>query len=63
MKKLLAEELSQETELKRRSPDVIGKLMGLNGLLLQLHANKNHKHMSKNKMKGTTPTVKTRSTR
>jgi len=61
MKKLLAEELSRETEPKRRAPGVIGRLMGLDGFPLQLPANKHHKHVSENNMKGTTPAVKTRS--
>jgi len=63
MKKFLVEELSREIEPKRRAPDVIGRLMGLDRLLLQLLANNHHKHLSENKMKGTTPTVKNRSTR
>ncbi|BAT85644.1 uncharacterized protein HKW66_Vig0052520 [Vigna angularis] len=61
MKKLLAEELSRETEPKRRAPGVIGRLMGLDGLPLQLPANKHHKHVSENNVKGTTPAAKTRS--
>jgi len=60
MKKLLAEELSRETEPKRRAPGVIGRLMGLDGLPLQLPANKHHKHLSENHVKGTTPAAKTR---
>ncbi|KAK8473561.1 hypothetical protein PHAVU_001G171300 [Phaseolus vulgaris] len=62
MKKLLADELSRETEPKRRAPGVIGRLMGLEGLPMQLPANKHHKHVSENNMKRTTPAVKTRST-
>ncbi|KHN09443.1 hypothetical protein glysoja_016542, partial [Glycine soja] len=61
MKKLLAEELSQETEPKRRAPGVIGKLMGLDGFPLQLPTYKHHKGVSENNTKGTTQAVKTRS--
>nr|KYP70796.1 hypothetical protein KK1_010031 [Cajanus cajan] len=56
VKKLLAEELSRETERKRRAPGVIGRLMGLDG-----PANKHHKAVSLNNLKGTTGTAKTRS--
>ncbi|CAJ1896569.1 unnamed protein product [Sphenostylis stenocarpa] len=60
MKKLLAEELSREIEPKRRAPGVIGRLMGLDGIPLQLPANKHHKHVSEHNIEGTTPAVKTR---
>ncbi|RDX82843.1 hypothetical protein CR513_36321, partial [Mucuna pruriens] len=61
MKKLLAEELSRETEPKRRAPGVIGRLMGLDGLPLQLPANKHHKGVSENNVKKTTQAGKTQS--
>ncbi|EXB67881.1 hypothetical protein L484_008898 [Morus notabilis] len=48
MKKLLAKEMSKETESKRRSPSVIAKLMGLDGLPTQLPAYKEEKGMSEN---------------
>ncbi|KAK7364873.1 hypothetical protein VNO80_13618 [Phaseolus coccineus] len=62
MKKLLAEELSKEIKPKRKASGVIRRLKGLDGFPLQLLANKHHKHVSENNMKGTTPTMKTRST-
>lgn len=46
MKKLLAEEMSRETESKRRSPSVIAKLMGLDGLPPQQLAHKQQKMSS-----------------
>lgn len=42
MKKLLADEMSKETEMKKRSPGVIAKLMGLDGMPPQRSAY-NHK--------------------
>ncbi|CAL5207142.1 unnamed protein product [Lathyrus oleraceus] len=42
IKKLLAEEMSPMTESKRRSPGVIARLMGLDGLPSQHHVNKQH---------------------
>ncbi|KAK7336989.1 hypothetical protein VNO77_17545 [Canavalia gladiata] len=61
IKKLLAEEMSQETESKRRTPSVIARLMGLDGLPLQLPANKHQKVLSENNIKRTTQAGKTRS--
>ncbi|XP_044505051.1 uncharacterized protein LOC123225202 isoform X2 [Mangifera indica] len=43
MKKLLAEEMSRETQSKRRSPGVIARLMGLDGLPPQQSAHKQQK--------------------
>jgi hypothetical protein len=53
MKKLLAEEMSKETESKRRSPSVIAKLMGLDGLPSQQPAHKQQKRSSENHLKRT----------
>ncbi|XP_027352492.1 uncharacterized protein LOC113863200 [Abrus precatorius] len=61
VKKLLAEEMSRETESKRRPPGVIARLMGLDGLPLQLPAIKHHKVLSENNLKRTTLVGKTRS--
>ncbi|XP_028775081.1 uncharacterized protein LOC114731977 [Neltuma alba] len=46
IKKLLAEEMSGETDSKRRAPSVIARLMGLDGMPLQQPANKQHKSSS-----------------
>lgn len=43
MKKLLAEEMSKEKEPRRRSPSVIARLMGLDGLPTQQPGHKEHK--------------------
>ncbi|KAJ7972502.1 VARLMGL domain-containing protein [Quillaja saponaria] len=43
MKKLLAEEMSRETESKRRSPSVIARLMGLEGLPHQQPAHRQYR--------------------
>lgn len=43
MKKLLAEEMSKEVESKRRSPNVIARLMGLDGLPPQPLSHKQHR--------------------
>ncbi|TKY62228.1 hypothetical protein E2542_SST12084 [Spatholobus suberectus] len=59
MKKLLAEELSRQTEPKRRAPGVIGRLMGLDGLPLQLPTNKHYKGVSENNVKKTAQAGKT----
>ncbi|KAJ1375709.1 DUF3741-associated sequence motif [Sesbania bispinosa] len=59
MKKLLAAEMSRETESKRRAPSVIARLMGLDGLPLQLP--KQHTSSSENHLKGSTQVGKTRS--
>lgn len=48
MKKLLAKEMSKETESKRRSPSVIAKLMGLDGLPTQQPAYREEKGVSEN---------------
>lgn len=58
MKKLLAEEMSKETESKRRSPSVIAKLMGLDGLPPQQPAHKQQKRSSENHIKRTTSVEK-----
>lgn len=48
IKKLLAEEMSPKAaESKRRSPGVIARLMGLDGLPYQQPANKQHKDLQK----------------
>ncbi|XP_052176158.1 uncharacterized protein LOC127790618 isoform X2 [Diospyros lotus] len=46
MKKLLAEEMSKETEPKRRTPSVIARLMGLDGLPPQQPLHRQHKGFS-----------------
>ncbi|KAI4349260.1 hypothetical protein L6164_009870 [Bauhinia variegata] len=61
MKKLLAEEMTREPESKRRGPSVIARLMGLDGLPLQQHANKQHKGSSENQLQRTTQVDKTQS--
>ncbi|KAK4419121.1 hypothetical protein Salat_2324900 [Sesamum alatum] len=43
MKKLLAEEMSKEVESKRRSPSVIARLMGLDGLPSPRHVHRQQK--------------------
>ncbi|GMP50679.1 hypothetical protein CsSME_00017204 [Camellia sinensis var. sinensis] len=43
IKKLLAEEMSKETESKRRPPSVIARLMGLDGLPHQQPLHRQHK--------------------
>ncbi|XP_015899514.3 uncharacterized protein LOC107432827 isoform X1 [Ziziphus jujuba] len=53
MKKLLAKEMSRETESKRRSPSVIAKLMGLDGLPPQQSACKQPKNISDNHVQNT----------
>lgn len=53
MKKLLAKEMSKETESKRRSPSVIARLMGLDGLPLQQSACKQQKGISENYIQST----------
>lgn len=58
MKKLLAEEMLKETESKRRSPSVIAKLMGLDGLPPQQPAHKQQKRSSENNIKRTTSVEK-----
>lgn len=54
MKKLLAEEMTKETESKRRSPSVIAKLMGLDGLPPQQPVHKQQKRSSENYAQRTT---------
>ncbi|KAG8376456.1 hypothetical protein BUALT_Bualt09G0065200 [Buddleja alternifolia] len=46
MKKLLAEEMSKEVESKRRSPSVIARLMGLEGLPSPRHVHRQPKTFS-----------------
>ncbi|XP_077213118.1 uncharacterized protein LOC143848155 isoform X2 [Tasmannia lanceolata] len=46
MKMLLAEEMSKEKEFRRRSPNVIARLMGLDALPIQQHVHKQQKKMS-----------------
>ncbi|XP_073143491.1 uncharacterized protein [Henckelia pumila] len=48
MKKLLACELAKEVEPKRRSPSIIAKLMGLEGLPSPSHVHKQQKRLSEN---------------
>lgn len=48
MKKLLAKEMSRETESKRRSPSVIARLMGFDGLPATQAAHKQHKRSAEN---------------
>ncbi|KAG2685754.1 hypothetical protein I3760_10G140700 [Carya illinoinensis] len=54
MKKLLAEEMLRETEYKRRSPSVIARLMGLDGLPPRQPAHKQQKKSSENYIKRAT---------
>lgn len=46
MKKLLAEEMSKDVEAKRRSPSVIARLMGLEGLPSPRHVHRQQKRFS-----------------
>ncbi|GFZ11051.1 hypothetical protein Acr_22g0004490 [Actinidia rufa] len=46
IKKLLAEEMSKETQSNRRPPSVIARLMGLDGLPLQQPLHSQHKGLS-----------------
>lgn len=48
MKKLLAEEMSKEVESKRRSPSVIARLMGLEGLPSPRHVHRQQKKFPEN---------------
>ncbi|GMH10129.1 hypothetical protein Nepgr_011970 [Nepenthes gracilis] len=48
MNKLLAEEISGDIESKRRSPSIIARLMGLDGLPPRQNANKQHKRITEN---------------
>lgn len=48
MKKLLACELAKEVEPKRRSPSIIAKLMGLEGLPSPSHVHRQQKWLSEN---------------
>ncbi|KAF7143326.1 hypothetical protein RHSIM_Rhsim05G0186600 [Rhododendron simsii] len=54
IKKLLAEEMSKETESKRRSPSVIARLMGLDGLPTQQPPHRQHKGFAETHQKRTT---------
>lgn len=58
MKKLLAQEMSTETESKRRSPSVIARLMGLDGLPPQQQVNKPQSKCLKNHQERTMLTAK-----
>lgn len=51
IKKLLAKEMSKETESKRRSPSVIAKLMGLDGLPPPQPAQKQQRRSSEHQIK------------
>ncbi|OMP04968.1 hypothetical protein COLO4_09164 [Corchorus olitorius] len=51
MKKLLAQEMSKENEPRRRSPSVIARLMGLDGLPPQQPGHKQHKRTESNQEK------------
>lgn len=46
MKKLLAEEMSKDVEAKRRSPSIVAKLMGLEGLPSPRHVQRQQKRFS-----------------
>ncbi|KAF7804532.1 uncharacterized protein G2W53_043643 [Senna tora] len=61
MKKLLADEMTRETEPKRRAPSVIARLMGLDGIPLQQHANKQPKGSSENHLQRSAQLEKTHS--
>ncbi|KAE9589958.1 hypothetical protein Lal_00037694 [Lupinus albus] len=53
IKKLLADEMSGETESKRTSPGVIARLMGLDAMPFQQSVNNHHKGSSENRSRGT----------
>ncbi|CAO2839600.1 unnamed protein product [Amaranthus hypochondriacus] len=52
MKKLSADEMSKETESGRRSPSLVARLMGLDGLPAPHNINKKQKRLSDNNQKG-----------
>ncbi|KNA24525.1 hypothetical protein SOVF_014600 [Spinacia oleracea] len=52
MKKLLADEMSKETESGRRSPSIIARLMGLDGLPTPHNTNKKQKKQSDSHQRG-----------
>lgn len=52
MKKLLADEMTKETESGRRSPSIIARLMGLDGLPAPLNTNKKQKRLSDSHQRG-----------
>lgn len=52
MKKLLADEMSKETESGRRSPSIIARLMGLDGLPTPHNTNKKQKRHSDTHQRG-----------
>ncbi|XP_021745523.1 uncharacterized protein LOC110711457 isoform X1 [Chenopodium quinoa] len=52
MKKLLADEMSKETEFGRRSPSIIARLMGLDGLPTPHNTNKKQKRQSDSHQRG-----------
>lgn len=60
MKKLLEEEMSRETESRRRSPSVIARLMGLDGLPPQQPSHKQQKRSLENYVQGAVSTEKAR---
>ncbi|KAE9619451.1 hypothetical protein Lal_00047519 [Lupinus albus] len=60
IKKLIAEEMTGETESKRRSPGVVARLMGLDGLPFQQSANKQHKSSPGNHLQRATLLEKNR---
>ncbi|CAL0299609.1 unnamed protein product [Lupinus luteus] len=60
IKKLIAEEMTGETESKRRSPGVVARLMGLDGLPFQQSTNKQHKGSSENHLQRATQLEKNR---
>ncbi|KAH7553436.1 hypothetical protein ACOSP7_029853 [Xanthoceras sorbifolium] len=61
VKKLLAEEMSKESESKRRSPSVIARLMGLDGLPPQQPSHKQHKRFTENFQQRTASVEKSQS--
>ncbi|KAK0583632.1 hypothetical protein LWI29_000534 [Acer saccharum] len=61
VKKLLAEEMSKETESKRRSPSVIARLMGLDGLPPQQPTHKQQKRSVENYQQRTASVEKSKS--
>ncbi|KAG6427386.1 hypothetical protein SASPL_111630 [Salvia splendens] len=61
MKKLLAEEMSKDVESKKRSPSVIARLMGLEGLPSPRHAYRQQKKFPENYQQKNVSTNKQRS--
>ncbi|CAI0471729.1 unnamed protein product [Linum tenue] len=58
IKRLLAEEMTRETESKKKSPSVIARLMGLEGMPSQPLSHRQERRSSENCVKGTVPAVK-----